>query len=252
MLWGAMDPGHPAYDPERRPSLRPRRARRCTSSSTRWSARRSRGCRPDTTLVVMSDHGFTSWRRAFHLNSWLRDQGYLALAIPIGRTTRAISATWTGHARRAYGLGLERVLPEPRRAGAGGRVPEAGRDALLDELSARLLRIVDPGFGPAGHHQGVPRRPGPSRSADHPEADPDLLVGYAKGFALLERVGARRDASRGHRRQHQPVDGDHCMDHEAVPGLLLTNRPLGRPADSLEALAGSLLAEFGVRAVAAK
>jgi predicted AlkP superfamily phosphohydrolase/phosphomutase len=26
---------------------------------------------------VMSDHGFTSWRRSFHLNSWLRDNGYI-------------------------------------------------------------------------------------------------------------------------------------------------------------------------------
>src|SRR5215203_1592163 len=28
---------------------------------------------------IMSDHGFASWRRAFNLNTWLRDNGYLAL-----------------------------------------------------------------------------------------------------------------------------------------------------------------------------
>ena len=55
---------------------------------------------PDDLLVVMSDHGFTSWRRAFHLNSWLRDNGYLALIDPnrAGRS-RASSATSTGRAR---------------------------------------------------------------------------------------------------------------------------------------------------------
>ena len=55
---------------------------------------------PDDLLVVMSDHGFTSWRRSFHLNSWLRDNGYLTLlrSEPRGRS-RACSATWTGRAR---------------------------------------------------------------------------------------------------------------------------------------------------------
>ena len=34
---------------------------------------------PNDLLVVMSDHGFTSWRRSFNLNSWLRENGYLTL-----------------------------------------------------------------------------------------------------------------------------------------------------------------------------
>ena len=37
---------------------------------------------PDTVLVVMSDHGFVSWRRAFNLNTWLKESGYLALKDP--------------------------------------------------------------------------------------------------------------------------------------------------------------------------
>jgi hypothetical protein len=40
--------------------------------------------------------------------------------------------------------------------------------------------------------------------------------------------------------------GDHCMDPDAVPGILLTNRRLRRPAAALEQLAGAILAEFGI------
>lgn len=36
------------------------------------------------------------------------------------------------------------------------------------------------------------------------------------------------------------------MDHEAVPGILLTNRPLAKRVTSLQNLAAALLAEFGV------
>jgi hypothetical protein len=40
--------------------------------------------------------------------------------------------------------------------------------------------------------------------------------------------------------------GDHCMDHEAVPGVLLSSRPLKRSAPTIETLAAAILAEFGV------
>jgi hypothetical protein len=36
------------------------------------------------------------------------------------------------------------------------------------------------------------------------------------------------------------------MDHETVPGILLSNRALKRPAAAIQELAASILAEFGV------
>ena len=40
--------------------------------------------------------------------------------------------------------------------------------------------------------------------------------------------------------------GDHIMDHETVPGVLLSNQPLQRSAASLKELAAAVLAEFGI------
>ena len=60
---------------------------------------------PDTTLIVMSDHGFTSWRRAFHLNSWLRDQATWRSPIrTLPRDPDFRNVDWSR--TRAYGLGL--------------------------------------------------------------------------------------------------------------------------------------------------
>jgi hypothetical protein len=36
------------------------------------------------------------------------------------------------------------------------------------------------------------------------------------------------------------------MDHRAVPGILLTSRPLHQQAGSLDKIAGAILAEFGI------
>lgn len=43
-----------------------------------------------------------------------------------------------------------------------------------------------------------------------------------------------------------PWSGDHCMDHETVPGVLLSNRPLRTPAPALDKVAAAVLAEFGI------
>jgi hypothetical protein len=39
---------------------------------------------------------------------------------------------------------------------------------------------------------------------------------------------------------------DHCMDHTAVPGILLTNRPLKKPVPALKNLAAAIRAEYGI------
>ena len=45
----------------------------------------------------------------------------------------------------------------------------------------------------------------------------------------------------------QEWSGDHCMDPAAVPGILLSSRPLQLRATSLDAVASAVLAEFGIR-----
>ena len=75
---------------------------------------------------------------------------------------------------------------------------------------------------------------------------PDLVVGYAKG------TRASDESALGGVPAEVIVDnlgawtGDHCMDPDAVPGILLTNRPLRVRAANLRELAPAILAELGI------
>ena len=92
----------------------------------------------------------------------------------------------------------------------------------------------------------VTRRDEVFRMAGHENVAPDLIIGYAKGTRGSDEsaLGAlTRDVIVDNR---DPWSGDHCMDHEAVPGILLTSRPLRKPAPSLQTLAAAIVAEFGV------
>ena len=42
---------------------------------------------PSAELIVMSDHGFTTFDRAVHLNAWLNHRGFLSLNGPPGDET---------------------------------------------------------------------------------------------------------------------------------------------------------------------
>lgn len=78
-FWRYMDKTHPVYenDPRYRDAILEvyRRMDRIVGKVLDQIG-------PDTTLIVMSDHGFKSFRRAVDLNAWLVDNGYMTLKDP--------------------------------------------------------------------------------------------------------------------------------------------------------------------------
>lgn len=244
MMWRAMDPGHPAYDETRDAPF----AHVVEDIYVQFDASVGETLRkagPDTLVVAMSDHGFTSWRRSFHLNSWLRDQGYLVLVDPRRRDDPGFFANVDWSRTRAYGLGLNGLYVNLKGREKDGAVDPGERERLMAEISAKLLATQDPATGRPAVTK-VYSREQTYRDRGALDLGPDLLVGYAKGTR-----GSDESALGG-----IPLDvivdntsewsGDHCMDHESVPGVLFTSRPLRVKATSLQNLAAALLAEFGV------
>src|SRR5678816_4380607 len=78
MMWRSRDPQHPAYNQER-DSPYEHVVDDLYAGLDAIVGDTLQTLQANDVLVVMSDHGFTSWRRSFNLNSWLRDNGYLAL-----------------------------------------------------------------------------------------------------------------------------------------------------------------------------
>src|SRR5262249_29925256 len=103
MMGRARDPGHPAYDAAAdRPFAHVIEDLYVGLDAVVGRTLATLGSRD--LLVVMSDHGFASWRRSFHLNNWLRDNGYLrALA---GPETSAPFGNVDWPRTRAYAVGL--------------------------------------------------------------------------------------------------------------------------------------------------
>lgn len=241
MMWRPMDPDHPAYDAAADGPYR-HVVRDAYIELDALVGETLDLLSRDTMLVVMSDHGFASWRRAFHLNSWLRDNGYLALADP-NRPDPGYLGNVNWSATRAYGLGLNGLYLNLQGREDGGVVTSGERSRLLDEIAGKLLRTIDPRTG-APAITKVYRPDEMFQGANYPNIAPDLIIGYAKGTRCSNESALGGIPVEVITDNTGKWSGDHCMDHEAVPGVLLTNRPLRRPATSLETLAEAILAEF--------
>ncbi len=244
VMWKVLDPGHPTYDPE----VDPQHAGLIEELYVGLDGMVGQALErlaPEDTLVVMSDHGFASWRRAFHLNAWLREKGFLVVKDPEMENDPGVFANVDWAHTRAYGVGINALYINVKGREKNGVVPEEKRKALMDEIAAALLAEIDPKTGEPVVTKVYPREE-TYEDRGELEIGPDIVVGTAKGTRIS---GHSALGAVGKEVLSDNVDewsGDHEMDHETVPGILLTNRHLKKPAPRLQDLAQSVLLAFGI------
>ncbi len=191
----------------------------------------------ETSFVVLSDHGFAPFYRAFNLNGWLRENGFL-----VGGERGLSDIDWSR--TRAYGVGFNGLYLNLAGRESQGIVSQADRAALLDQLVDGLKDIRDNG-------KPVLRRVFQGRqiyTGAYRDQGPDLVLGYARGFrasweTVLGQAGGPILSD-----NTELWSGDHLMDPEVVPGILLTNLNLSERPPTLVDLAPTLLDLFGVQA----
>jgi predicted AlkP superfamily phosphohydrolase/phosphomutase len=197
------------------------------------------------TLLILSDHGFSSFRRGFNLNTWLLRNDYLRLQNPRLQTTYRYLAGVDWQETRAYGLGLNALYLNMAGREQAGVVEPAERDALLERLREELLEIRD--RDGAVVIDRVYRVDELYPGAD-PLVGPDLLVGYARNYraswATAEGAMPRAVIEDNLDRW----SGDHCIAGHLVPGVIVTTRPLLVDDPDLTDVAPTILGHFGVQA----
>jgi len=193
-----------------------------------------------TTLVVMSDHGFHSFARQFHVNTWLIDHGYLVLR---AGGTSLQDADWAR--TRAYSLGTGQIYVNLQGREGQGAVPFGQiHSDLVDEIRQSLLGLTDPATGAtvfADVHVGRDLYVGGAPGA------PDLQLAFADGYQTswttkLGGVGATQFED-----NPKKWSGDHAASSaDQTRGVIFVNRRLTLEDPGIEDLAPTLLRGLGV------
>ncbi|HLH05090.1 MAG TPA: alkaline phosphatase family protein [Bryobacteraceae bacterium] len=199
----------------------------------------------DTAVFVLSDHGFCAFRRGVNLNTWLRQNGYLALKDGAEESGEYLSGIdWARTRAYAFGLGGLYLNLEGREAHGIVRQSEAA--ALKAELIERLTGLCDDETSEIGIQNVYDAEKiyrGPYR-----DAAPDLVPGYAPGYRAAWSAAVGRVTRTVFETNDKAWSGDHCVDPAVVPGVLFSNRKLKVANPGIEDLAPTVLDLFGIAA----
>lgn len=202
----------------------------------------------NSALVIMSDHGFKSFRRGFNLNSWLFLNGYLSLndeKTSSGEWFRDVDWSRT----KAYGLGLGGIYINQKGREAQGIVaPGEETSALKKELAEKLTGLRDEATGNVAvttvyDKDAVP--PGPYK-----DNCPDFIMGYNVGYRVSWDSVTGKVNTTLFEDNTKAWSGDHCIDPRLVPGIIATNFKINAKNPSIVDLAPTALDFFGLKSPA--
>jgi predicted AlkP superfamily phosphohydrolase/phosphomutase len=210
---------------------------------------------PDTQVLVMSDHGFHSFRDAVNLNTWLVNEGFLA--IKGQRTeTKGMNEMFLGSGQfwenvdwsrtKAYAMGLGQVFINLKGREGDGAVDPSEYKAVVDDLAARLLGLTDPRNG-ARIVSNVYKRD-EIYSGPFLKDAPDLQVGMVDGYRVSWQttLGGSPPGDIVYPNTRK-WSGDHCgFDYKTIPGILITNRKLAVQDPRIIDIGPTVLKYFGV------
>jgi predicted AlkP superfamily phosphohydrolase/phosphomutase len=176
----------------------------------------------DAQVLILSDHGFANFDYKVNLNKWLINQGFLS--INQGSDSSSLEqANWSES--QAYAIGLNSLyLNQIGREGQGAITSEQ-EPAVLEKLSTALLEWKGPDgkqvvssvmtnkeafIGPLSH------------------LGPDLVIGYAPGYRASADTGVGKWNDQMIETNQDHWNADHCIDPEAVQGVIFRNRDLSK------------------------
>jgi len=244
MFWRTLDPAHPANagkETEKYKDVIPGLYAKMDDFLAELRAKAAEV--EDTVLMVISDHGFTNFRRGVNLNSWLRDEGYLMLKD--GRSTsRDYFQDVDWERTRAFTIGLTGVFVNREGREGKGIVSKEELSGLCRELKTKLEALRDPLDGqPVVNEAFITDE---LHAGPYKDMAPELLIGYHKGFRHSWDCATGGVSDEVFSDNTKSWSGDHCVDPRLVPGVFWCDRPIAREAPAIVDLAPTVLDLFSV------
>lgn len=247
IFWVTRDPDHPGYSEKYAKEFGhviPDLYKRMDGilANTLLKAKKT-----NSEIIVCSDHGFCSFRYGLHVNSWLAQEGFMALKSPPSPADNDggplfQNVDWSR--TKAYFFGFNQIFLNL--AGREGKGSVSSDDALrvMDNIKHALLALRD--------NRGVPvvSNVFAGRDIYHgmlADDAPDLVIGFHPGFRASWQ-SALGGAPGG------PIlvpnlkkwSGDHLVDPSAVPGSLFTSFGVEADKPSVLDLGPTVLSLLGI------
>jgi len=252
MMWRLIDPSHPMYDKALAAKFGDsieRVYRKCDEFVGEVVSRID----PATPVLIVSDHGFHSFRQSVNLNTWLVSEGFMAiqgqqpgekkLQDLFGGGTFWENVDWSR--TKAYAMGLGQIYVNLRGRERQGIVSPEESKNVQDALVGRLLTMTDPKTG-AKMVDAVYKSDDVYKGEFVKNAS-ELQVGLADGYRVSWQSTLGGSPPGLVYPNMKKWSGDHgSYDYKQTSGTLISSRPIGgEPVDIMD-IAPTVLRYFGV------
>ena len=252
MMWRLIDPEHPMYDAglaARFGDSIEKVYRRCDELVGQVLDR----LEPGTPLLIVSDHGFHSFRYSVNLNTWLVEQGYMVLE---GQRPgeKKLDDLFGGGGQfwenvdwsrtRAYAMGLGQIYFNLKGRESRGIVNEGAEyDQLTAQLTRDLLEMRDPSTGRRVVRAVYPRA---VYNGPYLQNASDLQVGMEEGYRVSWQTALGGTPPGIIYPNMKKWSGDHgAYDYLTTAGVLISSRKISGDARIID-IAPTVLKYFGL------
>lgn len=175
----------------------------------------------DTTFIILSDHGFNSFRRSVHLNRWLLENGYLFLKEGAGKDNEFLEdVDWSK--TKAYALGFGGIYLNKIGREYYGFVSDSEALNLKQEIIKGLKEFKDPKTGEmivSNVYVNSDVFKGP-----YMNDAPDLFVGFNRGYRASWQTALGSIPDLLIEDNMKKWSGDHLIDPVLIPGVIFVNK----------------------------
>lgn len=197
----------------------------------------------DTMLMVLSDHGFNSFRRGLDLNRWLELNGYLKVDDARRHEDYLAGIDWQN--TRAFAIGLTGIFLNLSSRFSKGIVADGDEaDQLRQEIVDRLGGLIDPETGTTAIKRIY--QAGRIYVGPYKNQAPDLIIGYERGYRVSWEAANGQTSREIFHANTRAWSGDHCVDPSIVPGILFSNQPIATENPRLLDIGPTVLNLFGI------
>ena len=241
MLWRYIDPGHPA-NRDKEAELHKDAIEKLYLKVDEIVGKLMTYVDEKTVLIILSDHGFKAFRRGVNLNSWLKKEGYLHLKNGSQSGDWFDGVDWSR--TKAYALGLGGIYVNLKGRESQGIVEPQDLPNLVMEIRDLLDGLTDDATGEIAIKSVYDARD--VYSGPYVVEGPDLIIGYNAGYRASWDGVTGKVTDEVFSDNVRAWSGDHCIDPECVPAVLISNRKITTETPSIQDLAPSILNLFGV------
>ena len=197
----------------------------------------------DTTLVVLSDHGFASFRQSVHLNRWLLENGYLFLKKGINESKEFFEdIDWSK--TKVYALGFGGIYLNKVGREYYGIVDESEAEDLKQAIIKGLKEFRDPETGEQLVNNVYAQED--IYKGPYINDAPDLFVGFNSGYRASWQTALGGVPVNLIEDNKKKWSGDHLIDPAFVPGVIFVNKKLILKEPSIIDIAPTILGLFEI------